>query len=101
MLKPRDENEPQHNPQGRGIKMILNLADAQLTPGKHNCVLMITLWNGSGKYNAICKAFRSPQMPPVLMIPVGRFALAVFKFEWNINAPLNLPQKCRERLLHS
>lgn len=71
--------------------MILNLTYAQLTPVKHNCVLMITLCNGSGKYSAMCKAFRSPQMTPVLMIPVGRFSLAVFKFEWNINAPLNLP----------
>lgn len=71
--------------------MILNFTSAWLTPVKHNCVLMITLWNGSGKHKAICKAFRSWQMPSVLMIPVGRFSLAVFKFEWNINAPLSLP----------
>lgn len=71
--------------------MILNLTYAQLTPGKHNCLLIIILWYGSSKSNTICKAFRSPQMPPVLMIPVGRFSLAVFKFERDINAPLNLP----------
>lgn len=71
--------------------MILNFTSAQLTPVRHNCVLKITLWNGSGTYNAICKAFRWWQMPSVLTIPVGRFSLAVFKFEWNINAPLRLP----------
>lgn len=45
--------------------------------------------------------FQIPQMPPVLMIPVGKFALAVFKFEWNINAPLNLPQKYKREAIAS
>lgn len=52
--------------------MIIIFTYVQLTPVKHNCVLMITLWSGSGKQTAIFKAFRAQQMPSVLAIPVGR-----------------------------
>lgn len=70
---------------------MVTLTYVQLTPVKHNCVLMITLWNDSSKHIAICKAFGPQPMASVLMMPVGRFALDVFKFEWNITAPLRVP----------
>lgn len=86
---------------GKITEMILNLTYAQLTPVKPNCVLMITLWTGSSKQTAICKAFRAQRMPSVRAIPQVGFALDMFKFEWNITAPLRVPWKHRERLLHS
>lgn len=60
---------------GEDHRNILNLTYAQLTPVKPNCVLMITLWTGSSKQTAICKAFRAPRMASVGEIPLGRFLL--------------------------